>query len=383
MYNASEAFHLAVENGAEQMALLIFSDAVFTNRDVNVTAGIEFSDYFNTEENLAIGQALSNEIAFSIFNDHGLLNSYAFGDFTATIGAMINNETVTLDGTLQADSGSHSYVAYSSSPYLKRDGTAVSAQPSRPVKSMLIYDGTVYCLLDNGTVIGYKDSNGSTKTVNVNNFMKRQMAEWEGEGIAYTKASGENYKLRIWKGTKKKTFEFVPLGVFNAERPNVPYVNEIRFTCYDLMQRFEKDMPSDADLNMSYPSTISNLFIKMCQYLNVSYGSTYFINGSATISARPEKFDSATMREVLQWIAEAACSVARFNRDGQLVMDWLRSTDQVIDESGYMEFNPYWYETKQIEKLDNRSSNGSYRTVVGSGNETYLIQDNPLLEGVS
>ena len=67
MYSASEAFHNAVANGAHQMALLIFDDAVFTNDDINVTAGIEFNDYFNTEEDLAIGQALSNEISFSIF----------------------------------------------------------------------------------------------------------------------------------------------------------------------------------------------------------------------------------------------------------------------------------------------------------------------------
>lgn len=383
MYSASAAFHNAVASGAEQMALLIFDDAVFTNKDINVSVGIEFNDYFNTEENLAIGQALSNEISFNIFNDSGLLNNYAFGDFTATIGAKIADETVTAQGTIQAQSVSHTYVAYSSSPYLKRDGTAVSSQPSRAITSMLIHDDTVYCLLANNTVIGYNDSTGATKSVTVNNFMKAQLAAWIGEGISYTKASGENYKLRIWKGTRKKTFEFVPLGRFNAERPNVPYVNEIHFTCYDFMQRFEKDMPDNATLNITYPSTISNLFIKMCQYLNVSYGSTYFINGTAVISKRPEEFDNATMREVLQWIAEAAGSVARFNRDGVLTMDWIRSTNQVIDETGYMEFNPYWYETQTIEKVENRAADGSYDNTYGAGNGTYLIQDNPLLKGVS
>ena len=49
MYNASSAFHTAVANGSPQMALLIFSDAVFCNRDINVSVGIEFNDYFNVE----------------------------------------------------------------------------------------------------------------------------------------------------------------------------------------------------------------------------------------------------------------------------------------------------------------------------------------------
>lgn len=390
MYNASSAFHTAVANGAHQIALLIFSDAVFTNKDINVTSGIEFNDYFNTEEDLTIGQALSNEISFSLFNDTGLLDNYGFGEFTATIGAQIGNETVSNAGTVQAQSASHTYVAYASSPYLKRDGSAVSSQPAYPVKTILIYDGIVYCRLSNGAVIGYKDSNGTTQSVSVNNFMKAQLAAWEGEGIAYTKASGENYKLRIWKGTNKRTYEFVPLGVFNAERPNVPYVNEIRMTCYDRMQRFETDMPNDEDLEISYDGggcTFSNLFTQMCSYLEVPFVSSTFINSAAKYTTRPEAFDNATMRDVLQWIAEAAGSVARFDRDGRLKLDWLRTNNgsalQTIDEHGYSDFNPYWYATKQVTELRNRAADGSYENSKGNGNETYLIQDNPLLKGVT
>lgn len=383
MYNASEAFHTAVANGAHQIALLIFDDAVFTNDDINVSAGIEFNEYFNTEEDLSIGQALSNEISFSIFNDNGILNDYEFGDFTATIGAQIGNETVATQGAIQVQSVSHTYVAYSSTPYLKRDGTAVSSQPTRPIKSMLIYNGILYCLLTNGSVLGYKDSDGSTQGVVMNDFMKMQMEKWTGKGIAYTKAVSENWKLRIWQGTNKRTYEFVPLGNFTAERPNTPYVNEIHFTCYDYMQRFEIDMPSDEELNIQYPSTFNNLFMKMCNYLNVQYISAYFVNSTATISERPEEFNSATMREVLQWIAAAAGSIARFNRDGKLILDWVRTTDIEIDETRYSEFNPYWYETKQIEKILNRASDGSYENETGIGVETYLIQDNPLLKGVT
>ena len=182
----------------------------------------------------------------------------------------------------------------------------------------------------------------------------------------------------------------MPLGVFNAERPNVPTVNEIRMTCYDLMQRFEKDMPDDATLGINYNNggcTFSNLFTKMCEYLNDSYVSNSFINSTAKITARPEEFGNATMRDVLQWLAEAAASVARFDRDGKLKLDWLRTNNgaalMTIDEHGYSEFNPYWYETKQITEVRNRASDGSYENSKGSGSETYLIQDNPLLKGVT
>ena len=93
MYPASDAFHQAVANGNEQKALLIFSDCVFTDEDISIDNGIEFHEYFNTEEDLSIGQATSNEISFSLFNDARLLNNYAFGDFLATLGVYIQSGT--------------------------------------------------------------------------------------------------------------------------------------------------------------------------------------------------------------------------------------------------------------------------------------------------
>lgn len=378
MYTASNDFHTAVANGAHQIALLIFDDAVFTNDDINVSNGIEFHDYFNTETDLSIGQALSNEINFSIFNDVGALNDYEFGDFLATIGAQIGNETVTAQGIIRADSAEHIYVANETSPYLTRDGSAVSDQPGSKVVSILIYSGTVYCRLDDGTCVGYLDADGSAASVSMDAFMLDQMAKWAGKGISYASRI-----LKIWQGTNMRTYEFVPLGYFTAERPNVPTVNEIHFTCYDYMQKFEKDMPSDADLGISYPCSFSNLFVKMCNYVGVSYLTSTFINSTATYSARPDAFNNVTMREVLQWLAEAAGAVARFDRNGKLKMDWLRTTTQTFDEGKYSTFNPYWYETKRVTKLYNRASNGDYDKTYGNGSEAYLIQDNPLLKGVT
>lgn len=380
MYQASEAFHNAVANGAHQIPLLIFDDAVFTNADINVSDGIEFNDYFNTEEDLSIGQALSNEISFTLFNDLGLLNDYEFGDFTATLGAMISAEAYTAAGTVQVSSASHTWVAYGSSPYLKRDGTAVASQPTSPVVSMLIYNDIVYCMLQNGTAKCYKDSTGTYQnSVEVNSFMLAQLRKWSGEGVFY-----KDRILKIWGRGLLRTYEFVPFGCFTAERPNVPSVIEIHFTCYDYMQKFEKDMPSAEELNITYPITIGNLFVAMCNYVGVPYRNSSFINSSAIITKHLDEFENVTMREVLSWIAEAACSNARFDRDGYLVMDWVHDTDQTLDEGKYQEFQLYWYETKAVAAVCNRASNGEYENNAGTvGGETYLIQDNPLLKGVS
>ena len=387
MYEASQAFHDAVANGAHQIALLIFDDAVFTNDDIDVSAGIEFNDYFNTDEDFAIGQALSNELSFGLFNDVGALNDYEFGDFTATIGAQIGNTTVTASGTVRADSANNTYVANAQSPYLTRNGAALATQPNASVISILIYNGIVFCRLSNGTCTGYNDSDGSASDISMNTFMLDQMLKWSGKGISF-----DGRFLKIWQDTNLRTYEFVPLGKFTADRPNVPYVNLLNFICYDFMQKFEDDMPSNAELgpafqsvngrSLTYPITFSELFKALCAYVNVPYVSATFINSTATINKRPDDFDNVTMREVMQWLAEAAASVARFDRDGRLKMDWIRTTATVLDEHWYSEFKPYWYETKRVTKLYNRASNGDYDKSTGSGDEAYLIQDNPLLKGV-
>lgn len=519
MYNASQEFHDAVANGAHQIAMMIFdqgiatnnstttnqrfeyNSAVFMNEDINVSTGIEFSDYFNAEEDLAIGQALSNEISFDLFNDSGLHNTFEFGDFQATIGAQISSEGASVDGRLRADSASHTYIAYDTSPYLKRDGVAFSPEPDMPIESIFIYNGIVYCLMESeiGTsFIAFKDSDMTLLPAHFSRFMVNKMLQWKGKGISYDKESrimkicqrngknlanpalvtkkyinstggmsGTNAKYRtltinslpagtytfstdlpacyitrtiIDNVTKLQnitaqtftftstttdkfaitirntststistepniqlevgrnatdyedsftmnTYEFVPLGIFTAERPNVPYVNEIHMTCYDQMQKFEKDMVPMSELGLQpgvNNCTINALYDALCNKVGVEHVQQNLINGNALITREPDEFKNATMREVIQWIAEATGSIARFDRDGRLKMDWIHdNTDQSLDENNYSEFNRYWYETKAIDKLENRAADGSYDNVSGSGNETYLIQDNPLLKGVT
>ena len=88
------------------------------------------------------------------------------------------------------------------------------------------------------------------------------------------------------------------------------------------------------------------------------------------------------MRDVIGWIAEAAGSNARFDRDGYLVMDWLHTnTGQVYAETDYSEFQPYWYQTPRVDKLYNRRTADGDEKIRGNGSEGYLIQDNPLLNG--
>lgn len=385
MYSAaSSAFHKAVAEGESQIALLIFEDAVFTNEDINVEEGIKFDDYFNMEEDIAIGQTLSNEISFGLFNDDRLLNNYEFGDFLATIGVLTSTDSYTQAGNVKIITNNAEWVGYSDYPFIKRAGLALSTQPSFAVKALLGYDNKVYAFADSGAFAVYNDKTGEniTSSIRLNAFMKDKGSKWAARnlGMFYNKSSR---KLSVFEEGDRYWYEFVPLGWFTAERPKSPDKIQINMTCNDFMVKFDEDMPSAKTLGISYPVTFSNLFKAMCDYLKVNYRTNTFINSSAKITKEPDAFKNTTMREVLKWLAEAAASNAKFDRDGYLIFDWLHDTDQAMDEGDYESFDPYWYRTKTITKLTNRGSDGSYSASKGSGSQTYLIQDNPLLKGVT
>ena len=381
MYPVSDEFHAAVQNGNRQKAMLIFSDAVFTDVDINIDKGIEFHDFFNVDENLKIGQTPSNEISFGLFNDLRYLNDYEFGDFLATIGVLVVTDNYVHSGNAMVRTQQATYVGQGAAPFLLRNGIAVSSQPTFPVASLMAYDGKVWAFSDSAEYKVYNDATGEDITAQnpVNVFMRNKVKDWVGYGYFYNKTSR---RLMIYRDGERNTYEFCPLGWFIAERPNAPDVIEISMTCYDFMQKFDDDMPSDADLGVSYPITIKNLLRKLCDYVGLPLKTTSFINDGLTVSSRPEDFDNCTMRTVLGWIAEAAASNARIDRDGNVILDWVRQTDQAFDETGYVNFEPYWYQTRKVTKLYNRDTNEGTQSLVGSGKEGYLIQDNPFLRGL-
>ena len=380
MYPCSEEFHEAVRNGNHQMAMLIFKDAVFTDSDINVDAGIDFNDYFNLEDSLCIGQTPSNTISFSLFNDRRFLNNYGFGDFLATIGVFLDEKEYEHRGNTTLWTGYGTYCGYSDYPYLTRNGAPVPSQPGFIVTSLLGYDGKVWAFSDMGEYAVYSDVTGANITAAnpVNIFMRNKVMQWAGMGYYY---NPDTRNLMIYSDGVRRRYEFVPLGCFTAERPNAPDKIEISMTCYDWMTKFDADMPEPGAMGISYPTTIGTLYDRLVKYVGLKHRGTDFINANATIQSVPEDFENATMRKVLGWIAEAAGSNARIDRDGYVKLDWVKRTNQSYAENMYNEFEPYWYETKKVTRLYNRDTAEGTQNIVGGGEESLLIQDNPLLAG--
>ena len=175
------------------------------------------------------------------------------------------------------------------------------------------------------------------------------------------------------------TYAFAPLGTFYAEKPDIVVKKSVAVTAYDQMIKFGKDMPS---LNISYPTTVGAILSAMCTNVGVTLASnsSTFLNYDLVVASKPDDFDMATMRTVLGWIAEVACSNAHFNRDGQLEISWFTTTSEVYDENSYKEFTPSWYETAAINGVYFRDTNEFIETSNGTTKtNNYLIQDNPFL----
>ena len=180
------------------------------------------------------------------------------------------------------------------------------------------------------------------------------------------------------------TYEFAPLGIFKVDRPDIVQKDIIDITANDRMTRFDKEMPSDGELGISqsaYPITLLTMLQAMCSNVGVTLKNNSFLNSDLQISGRPQAFASKTMREVLKWIAEAAGSIARFTRSGELEMAWFAATPvATYDEHHYKDFTPCWYEVAQIDGLKVRNTGETQESKYGTDPENpYIIAGNPFL----
>lgn len=381
MVTTSSDFQRAVANRNHQIALLIFSDCIFSNDDIRIDKGIEFHDYFNTEEDLCVGQALSNTISFTLYNDDRILNNYSFGEFTATIGVLTGTTTYVQHGPVTVKNNGVEWVGSQSRPYLKRAGAAVSSQPSFPVTSIGILDGTVYAFGRNGEYKVYTSS-GSATSASVSAFMQRKASRWDNVGYNLNTSSRT---LTKWYGGKAELYEFSPLGVFTANRPDAPDKIEIDFTCYDRMQKFEKDWnnkPGDWEDGRTY-RTLDFFYNLIWQESGLSSSAKATIpSNNVKVFTRPKEFDNTlTLRNVLEWIAEAVGCNVKFDRFGKMQFVWVRSVTRTFNEGSYKTFDPYWYTTKQVTKVITRSTDKNKEGISGSGSgDEYLVQDNPFLQ---
>lgn len=382
MIAASQAFKDAVKAGKPQRAMLRFADAVFTNDDISITSGgISFHDRFNEADELRVGACPESSLNVSLINRNGILNDYAFGRFTASIGALIEEGTFPPSYITQAAYGQTTLYARASKPYLLENSSECSIQPDFPVKSIAIDDGRAFLFGEGGRVAAFDVAVkphaflANPEQYVSNTFMKEKVAGLVAAHRGIAKAG--QYVTEWYSNGKTEKYEYVKLGEFIAQRPAIVRRRIIDLEAGDYMQLFSDKMAKD--VTFSYPTTLSGLVSQMCSILGVKWAQTDFINSSISVSEEPDDFKEATLQEILAWIAQAGCCYAKFNRDGKLEMRWFNQTDKTFGETDYSDFTPYSYQVEKVDKLYVRNSNSTEERTVGNGDNAYLLQNNPFL----
>ena len=435
MYAVSADFHAAILTGAKQKALLKFADTIFTNSDIAMQGGLALTEPFCAQEELTIGLCPSAFLSASLLNESGQLDTFTFGQFTAYLGVLTTSGNYFVTYGLITDSVSESedyglisdaadsfddygtiisgatavipigadlYSIHDAAPYVRKNGTGTSGQPAFAPKAMIVLDGLLYVISSAGAYYRYcidglthaqmaqfthaelaefthAELNG---TINVgaaysaDDVMVHKGIEWAANNaaIVFEDAAITEYSM---DGTYE-VYEMCPIGVFNVERPATVRKMVVKFTAYDNMSLTDVDITSWFAA-LTYPKTLGAMYAALCTELGIATTTTTFINSTHSYASAPFTSNSLTGRQLLKYIAEAACAIARCDRAGNLLLDWFAAETHTISRLTGITIAEY--EVAAVDKLQVQAVTTDAIATVGTGTNSYVLLANQLIVG--
>lgn len=174
-----------------------------------------------------------------------------------------------------------------------------------------------------------------------------------------------------WHGD---TVEWVPKGVFTAEKPTAAG-SRITVTALDNMAKLDTAYSKST---LAYPATLGQIAADVCAVCGVMLATTAFPNSTYSVTKRPTE-ESITCREVLAYVAQLAGCFARCNSNGAAEIRWYTEGDTLYDVG-------IGASSASIADADTVVAGvqiqGSDNTVYSSGADGFVvrIQDNPLAQ---
>ena len=208
------------------------------------------------------------------------------------------------------------------------------------------------------------------------------------------------------------TYTDIPLGTYEI----VEAVNDgdylFKCTCYDkAMLAFDTNIDAWWNTTVTFPVTLRTLATDLFDYLNVDYDiPNEFTNSTFSIVKRTVYFEGVTAAELLGYIQEVAGGYFKADRTATIRLNsvmmvnglypslTLYPSSTLYPSGGVKTFGTedtaeqdYTYsqivggmqiadfETKSIERVQVRGTEDDIGIIVGTGENTYVIQGNPLL----
>lgn len=190
-------------------------------------------------------------------------------------------------------------------------------------------------------------------------------------------SQGDSFTLyEVVDGQERK------VGVFLAELPQRKSANVLTLTAYDRVTLLDRDITDFLEGLAAWPYSLWELASLVSGHCGLTLGEGEIPNGSYPV----RKFSArgVTGRQILQWIAEAACSFCRADEEGVLRFGWYEETEQIYTPGDCYQgtLRLADYTTAPIERVRIRAKEEDVGTVYpGSPGEknTYCITGNPLL----
>lgn len=187
-----------------------------------------------------------------------------------------------------------------------------------------------------------------------------------------------------------------PMGVYIIELPMKRKAQLIHAAGFDQMTKLDAICDTWWNgLNWSGGLTLLQIVNSMAAQLGVSVSSntaSAIVNSPLTYTVAPFDCVAVTYREVLEVIAEATGTVARFDRNGALDLRWINTptisgnpvtinTDTVGNQC--LALDVAEYKVAKIDLLRAKFAEGDIGVTVGSGTNEYTIQNNLFLNGAN
>lgn len=404
MYNVSTMFNAAIIANQDQRLLIKWGDnAILTAEDISATdGGLKYTEYANPDEDLTIGQAVQSALELYLLNADGkagtLIQSKGKTLFTALLGvklvgaAIDTEQDIATGATLSVvlNNGGSNKIAVSANPswgYIVRNGAQMAV--SGAVHALAAMDGHLYLIGSGGAILGQYaySSDAATLTaetaVTPEEITKDKLSRWASAHKCATLEGLKGYDFTISGGNiLAERWEYVPLGNFIAEKPSKTQDDIITVSAYDQMSLFDRDATSFIS-GLTFPLTLTQLFVKLCEYAKIGYKSGTLINGSVSYSASTFIADGYTLRDILSFIAEAAGGFARISRDGAAEIAWFASSGRTIGKKQRFSLDLAEYTTKAVGGISIKNTNSdavcTYPAEITDDAQIYTTVDNPLL----
>ena len=191
-----------------------------------------------------------------------------------------------------------------------------------------------------------------------------------------------NNEISVEVGLKTGAeFEYIPMGIFRVDEIDDKDERVYKITARDRMKLFDKDC-SDFLMSRTYPITLSDLLHQLCVYVGVQLENTSIINGNYQVDDNFATM-SITGQQILAWIGEVSASFINVNRYGKLVFKTFTPVTNNITDRDYIDITAAKYTVPKITRVQAGVKEDDLGIIVGTGNITYSIINNPLLYTMS